>query len=180
MTRLWTRAFLGGLALSLAVGSGAVPASADTLFGAMEKAYVTNPTLNAARAGQRALLRDVAQREHHRPLGLAQCHGTHRQRIAVVPGDLGLLHLAVARPRALHQVAEHRIEVGARGLARPRRPEAGHAHGGVIGNHYLIVGADHQHTLRQPRHQRAGAVARAGDRADEVLHALGPAIEAPR
>ena len=29
-------------------------ASADTLFGAMEKAYVTNPTLNAARAGQRA------------------------------------------------------------------------------------------------------------------------------
>jgi outer membrane protein len=29
-------------------------AFADTLFGAMEKAYVTNPTLNAARAGQRA------------------------------------------------------------------------------------------------------------------------------
>ncbi len=29
-------------------------ASADTLFGAMEKAYITNPTLNAARAGQRA------------------------------------------------------------------------------------------------------------------------------
>ncbi|MFM8747129.1 MAG: TolC family outer membrane protein [Aestuariivirga sp.] len=32
----------------------AAAASADTLFGAMEKAYVTNPTLNAARAGQRA------------------------------------------------------------------------------------------------------------------------------
>lgn len=39
-------------ALSLAAHAGA--ASADTLFGAMEKAYVTSPTLNAARAGQRA------------------------------------------------------------------------------------------------------------------------------
>lgn len=40
------------LTLSAVFVSGA--ASADTLFGAMEKAYVTNPTLNAARAGQRA------------------------------------------------------------------------------------------------------------------------------
>jgi outer membrane protein len=39
------------MALSLQLGS----AMADTLFGAMEKAYVTNPTLNAARAGQRAV-----------------------------------------------------------------------------------------------------------------------------
>lgn len=47
------RLFLGAaLALSMVFASGA--ASADTLFGAMEKAYVTNPTLNAARAGQRA------------------------------------------------------------------------------------------------------------------------------
>jgi outer membrane protein len=38
--------------LAIAVQPGA--AFADTLFGAMEKAYVTNPTLNAARAGQRA------------------------------------------------------------------------------------------------------------------------------
>ena len=34
---------------------------ADTLFGAMEKAYVTNPTLNAARAGQRATDEQVPQ-----------------------------------------------------------------------------------------------------------------------
>jgi outer membrane protein len=38
--------------VAIAVQPGA--AFADTLFGAMEKAYVTNPTLNAARAGQRA------------------------------------------------------------------------------------------------------------------------------
>ena len=36
-------------------------ALADTLFGAMEKAYVTNPTLNAARAGQRATDEQVPQ-----------------------------------------------------------------------------------------------------------------------
>lgn len=39
-----------------AVGMFQTSASlADTLFGAMEKAYVTNPTLDAARAGQRAI-----------------------------------------------------------------------------------------------------------------------------
>ncbi|MEI7601567.1 MAG: TolC family outer membrane protein [Aestuariivirga sp.] len=54
MTRYWVRAFLSGLALSAATAMLTVTASADKLFGAMEKAYVTNPTLNAARAGQRA------------------------------------------------------------------------------------------------------------------------------
>ncbi|MCA3555488.1 TolC family outer membrane protein [Aestuariivirga sp.] len=54
MTRNWMRAFLSGVAISAATVTLSVSASADTLFGAMEKAYVTNPTLNAARAGQRA------------------------------------------------------------------------------------------------------------------------------
>ena len=54
MSRNWVRAFLSGVAFSAAAAMLSVSASADTLFGAMEKAYVTNPTLNAARAGQRA------------------------------------------------------------------------------------------------------------------------------
>lgn len=54
MTGNSVRAFLSGVAFSAAAVVLTVSASADTLFGAMEKAYVTNPTLNAARAGQRA------------------------------------------------------------------------------------------------------------------------------
>jgi outer membrane protein len=54
MTRNWMRALLSGAAISLAATMQIVSASADSLFGAMEKAYVTNPTLNSARAGQRA------------------------------------------------------------------------------------------------------------------------------
>ena len=54
MTRNWVRALLSGFAISAAAAAMSVSASADTLFGAMEKAYITNPTLNAARAGQRA------------------------------------------------------------------------------------------------------------------------------
>lgn len=54
MTRIWLRALLSGAAISLAAAMQTAAASADTLFGAMEKAYITNPTLNAARAGQRA------------------------------------------------------------------------------------------------------------------------------
>src|SRR5512142_515652 len=54
MTRNWVRAILSGVAISAATAMLTVSASAATLFGAMEKAYVTNPTINAARAGQRA------------------------------------------------------------------------------------------------------------------------------
>jgi outer membrane protein len=54
MTRNWMRALLSGAAISLAAALQTVSVSADTLFGAMEKAYVTNPMLNSARAGQRA------------------------------------------------------------------------------------------------------------------------------
>lgn len=54
MTRDWVRAFLSGIAISAAALALSLPAAADTLFGAMEKAYVTNPSLNSARAGQRA------------------------------------------------------------------------------------------------------------------------------
>lgn len=49
------RALLCGVMLSSAAMVQASAALADTLFGAMEKAYVTNPTLGAARAGQRAI-----------------------------------------------------------------------------------------------------------------------------
>ena len=54
MTVHWVRALLSGVAISVAAAMQTVSASADSLFGAMEKAYVTNPTLNSARAGQRA------------------------------------------------------------------------------------------------------------------------------
>ena len=54
MRRDWVRAMLSGAAISVAATMQTVSASADSLFGAMEKAYVTNPTLNSARAGQRA------------------------------------------------------------------------------------------------------------------------------
>lgn len=54
MTQNWVRALLSGVAMTVAAAMQTASASADTLFGAMEKAYITNPTLNAARAGQRA------------------------------------------------------------------------------------------------------------------------------
>ena len=47
------RSIYVGLALSLA-GYLSGPAFADSLYGAMEKSYTTNPTLQGARAGQRA------------------------------------------------------------------------------------------------------------------------------
>lgn len=54
MRRHSSQKLLLGAAVAVSIAFGAAAASADTLFGAMEKAYVTNPTLNAARAGQRA------------------------------------------------------------------------------------------------------------------------------
>jgi outer membrane protein len=48
------RGLVCGAAFMVAIAVQPGAAFADTLFGAMEKAYVTNPTLNAARAGQRA------------------------------------------------------------------------------------------------------------------------------
>ena len=54
MRRMVARVWLCGAAIAVSLTALAAAASADTLFGAMEKAYVTNPTLNAARAGQRA------------------------------------------------------------------------------------------------------------------------------
>lgn len=55
MNSRFVRALLCGVMVSAAAALQASPASADSLFGAMEKAYVTNPTLDAARAGQRAV-----------------------------------------------------------------------------------------------------------------------------
>lgn len=49
------RLFLGSALFSAAALLNAQSTLADTLFGAMEKAYVTNPTLDSARAGQRAV-----------------------------------------------------------------------------------------------------------------------------
>jgi outer membrane protein len=54
MIRNSVKGLLFGAGLAASVMFGPQAAMADTLFGAMEKAYVTNPTLNAARAGQRA------------------------------------------------------------------------------------------------------------------------------
>ena len=48
------RHILGISAGAMALGLGASPAHADTLQEALTKAYVNNPTLEAARAGQRA------------------------------------------------------------------------------------------------------------------------------
>jgi outer membrane protein len=61
MKRYRAKGLLCGAALAMAVILQAGGALADTLFGAMEKAYVTNPTLNAARAGQRAVDEQVPQ-----------------------------------------------------------------------------------------------------------------------
>jgi outer membrane protein len=54
MRRYSAKGLIGGAAIVMAIALQPAVAAADTLFGAMEKAYVTNPTLNAARAGQRA------------------------------------------------------------------------------------------------------------------------------
>ena len=61
MRRYPARLLLSGATLVLAMGLQAGASLGDTLFGAMEKAYVTNPTLNAARAGQRATDEQVPQ-----------------------------------------------------------------------------------------------------------------------
>ena len=55
MRRYWAKGVSCGAALVMALSLQVEAALSDTLFGAMEKAYVTNPTLNAARAGQRAV-----------------------------------------------------------------------------------------------------------------------------
>ncbi len=55
MKQALVRFFLGSALFSAAALLQTPGALADTLFGAMEKAYVTNPTLDAARAGQRAV-----------------------------------------------------------------------------------------------------------------------------
>ena len=60
MSGILVRRFAFGLVLAVA-GTMPVGAQADSLFGAMEKAYTTNPTLNAERAGQRALDERVPQ-----------------------------------------------------------------------------------------------------------------------
>lgn len=54
MRRYSARNLFCGAAITVMMTLQSVAGQADTLFGAMEKAYVTNPTLNAARAGQRA------------------------------------------------------------------------------------------------------------------------------
>lgn len=55
MRRYWVKGLSCGAAVVMALGLQSGGVLADSLFGAMEKAYVTNPTLNAARAGQRAV-----------------------------------------------------------------------------------------------------------------------------
>ena len=54
MRRYFARNLFFGAAITVMMTLQSVAGQAETLFGAMEKAYVTNPTLNAARAGQRA------------------------------------------------------------------------------------------------------------------------------
>jgi outer membrane protein len=82
------KSVLWGAALLLA-GTG--HAWSDTLFGAMEKAYVTNPTLNAARAGQRATDELVPQAlSGWRPTVVVQGDVTSESVVAnqpVLPGD---------------------------------------------------------------------------------------------
>jgi outer membrane protein len=48
------QSIIGSVTIVVAIALQPALAAADTLFGAMEKAYATNPSLNAARAGQRA------------------------------------------------------------------------------------------------------------------------------
>lgn len=60
MTRQWVHGVVFSVAVALV---GVVPgqARADSLYGAMEKAYTTNPKLQGARAGQRATDEQVPQ-----------------------------------------------------------------------------------------------------------------------
>jgi len=61
MRRIRVKGLFWGAATAVLVVVQAGGALADSLYGAMEKAYVTNPTLNAARAGQRAVDETVPQ-----------------------------------------------------------------------------------------------------------------------
>lgn len=61
MTSKWLRGLIFGLAIAAAGAGSQGQAFADTLFGAMEKAYTTNPTLQGRRAGQRAIDEQVPQ-----------------------------------------------------------------------------------------------------------------------
>lgn len=51
---------IAGLALGVAIGCMTVPAHAESLFQALVSTYSNNPTLNAARAGQRAQNENVS------------------------------------------------------------------------------------------------------------------------
>lgn len=118
-----------GIALAVALSTAALlpaAAEADTLFGAMEKAYTTNPTLNGARAGQRATDEQVPQAlSGWRPtvtLNGQVGHTTTQQNITVMQ-DSAQLSITLQQPlfngfKTVEgtKAAEARVEAGRQNL----------------------------------------------------------------
>ncbi len=80
------RGYLSGLAMSAATLALAAPAAAETLQGALAKAYQNNPTLTAARANQRATDENVPIQ---RAAGLpsASLNATYNENVLIPPGQ---------------------------------------------------------------------------------------------
>ena len=123
-----------------------------------------------------ALLGDIPQGQDH---GARRIRQRHRARRRLVTGRHrhGRVLQGLARLAGLDdERRQHRPQVGAAGATALR--QAGHRHRGVVRHHHLVVRVDQQHALAQARHQGARPVALAGDRADEVLHAVGHPVQA--
>jgi outer membrane protein len=96
---------IGGCAGVLAAAvSLAVPVTAETLEGALAKAYHTNPTLNAARAGQMAL-DETAVIQRAPGLPDASIGSTYNENLLIPPGQF------IVVPRSLQTQAQINIPI---------------------------------------------------------------------
>jgi outer membrane protein len=103
---------LVALAAGLAAGLAA-PAAAETLLEALARAYVSNPTLTAARANQMATDEDVAiQRAAGRPT--AQINSTYSENVLLPDGQF------VVIPRTLNSQAQINVPIYQGGAIRNR------------------------------------------------------------
>lgn len=93
---------------SVAIVTLASPAAAETLQGALAKAYQTNPTLNTARANQMATDENVAIQ---RAAGLpnASLSSTYNENVLIPPGQF------IVIPRTLGTLAEVSVPIYAGG-----------------------------------------------------------------
>ena len=91
-------------ALAFAVASLATPASAETLLGALAKAYDTNPTLNAARANQMATDENIAI-ERAAGLPSANLTSTYNENVLIPAGQF------IVIPRTLGTQAQITVPI---------------------------------------------------------------------